>query len=70
MIFCSAKQSFLYLPAILFYRGRNRCNRDKHILGGLFYKLCDEILELEWSVALQQLIEIFEDTLKKTKTNR
>lgn len=35
-------------------------------LGGLFYELCDEVNELDWSVALHQLIEILDDTLKQT----
>lgn len=32
----------------------------------MFYELCDEITELDWVVALQQLIELLEDTLKKS----
>jgi DDE superfamily endonuclease len=45
---------------------QNRCNTDQRTLGGLFYELCDEVNELDWAVALQQLIEFLEDTLKKT----
>lgn len=45
---------------------QNRCNTDQRTLGGIFYELCDEVNELDWAVALQQLIEILEDTLKKT----
>lgn len=45
---------------------QNRCNSDQRTLGGLFYELCDEVNELDWAVALQQLIELLEDTLKKT----
>jgi hypothetical protein len=45
---------------------QNRCNKDQRTLGGLFYELCDEVNELDWAVALQQLIELLEDTLKKT----
>ena len=47
---------------------QNRCNTDQRTLGGLFYELCDEVNELDWAVALQQLIELFEDVLKKTNT--
>jgi hypothetical protein len=36
--------------------------------GGMFYDLCDEISELDWAVALQQLIELLEDTLKNWNT--
>lgn len=36
-------------------------------IGGLFYELCDEIKELDWTVALQQLLERLQDTLKQTK---
>jgi hypothetical protein len=33
-------------------------------LGGIFYELCDEIDELDWTFALQLLIEILEDALQ------
>ncbi len=45
---------------------QNRCNTDQRTLGGFFYDLCDEVNELDWAVALQQLIELLEDTLKKS----
>jgi hypothetical protein len=45
---------------------QNRCHTDQRTLGGLFYELCDEVNELDWTVALQQLIELLEDTLKMT----
>jgi hypothetical protein len=45
---------------------QNRCNTDQRTIGGLFYKLCDEVNELDWAVALQQLIELLQDTLKQT----
>jgi hypothetical protein len=45
---------------------QNRCNTDSRTLGGLFYELCDELNEPDWAVALQQLIELLEDTLKQT----
>lgn len=45
---------------------QNRCNTDQRTLGGLFYELCDEVNELDWAVALQQLVELLEDALKKT----
>lgn len=45
---------------------QHRCSTDERTLGGMFYELCDEINELDWAVALQQLIELFEDALKKT----
>lgn len=47
-------------------RKQNRCNTDDRTLGGIFFELCDEINELYWAVALQQLIEILEGTLKHT----
>ncbi|MDL5042046.1 IS4 family transposase [Heyndrickxia coagulans] len=46
---------------------QNRCSNDERTLGGMFYELCDEINDLDWAVALQQLIELLEDTLKYTK---
>lgn len=45
---------------------QNRCSTDQRTLGGMFYELCDEISELDWAIALQQLIELLEDTLKGT----
>ncbi|MDM8102869.1 MULTISPECIES: IS4 family transposase [Oceanobacillus] len=45
---------------------QNRCNSDDRTLGGLFYELCDEIDELDWAVALQQLIEILDDVIQHT----
>ena len=45
---------------------QNRCNTDDRTIGGLFYELCEEINDLDWAVALQQLIELLQDTLKKT----
>jgi hypothetical protein len=45
---------------------QNRCHNDQRTLGGMFYELCDEIDELDWAVALQQLIELFQDVLKNT----
>nr|WP_295972727.1 hypothetical protein [uncultured Bacillus sp.] len=35
-------------------------------LGVFFYELFDEVFEQGWAVALQQLIELIEDSLKKT----
>src|SRR5690625_3038980 len=45
---------------------QNRCSKAERQLGGMFYELCDEINELDWAVALQQLIELLEDALEKT----
>jgi hypothetical protein len=45
---------------------QNRCNTDQRTIGGLFYDLCDEINELDWAVALQQLFELLEDAINKT----
>src|SRR5699024_6482225 len=45
---------------------QNRCSTDDRTLGGMFYELCDEINDLDWAVALQQLIELLEDTQKKS----
>jgi len=43
---------------------QNRCSTDERTLGGMFYELCDEVSDLDWAVALQQLIELLEDALK------
>ncbi|GGB63284.1 IS4 family transposase ISDha5 [Lentibacillus populi] len=45
---------------------QNRCSVDDRTLGGMFYELCDEINELDWALALQQLIELLEDALQQT----
>jgi hypothetical protein len=45
---------------------QNRCSKDERTLGGMFYELCDEINELDWAVALQQLIELLGDALEKS----
>lgn len=45
---------------------QNRCNTDHRTIGSLFYELCDEVNELDWAVALQQLIELLQDALKQT----
>src|SRR5699024_5673224 len=45
---------------------QNRCSTDNRTLGGMFFELCDEVNELDWAVALQQLVEFFQDALKKT----
>lgn len=45
---------------------QNRCSTHDRTLGGMFYELCDEIGDLDWTVALQQLIELLDDALEKT----
>ena len=45
---------------------QNRCGTDDRTLGGMFYELCDEIHELDWAIALQQLIELLDDAIKHT----
>jgi hypothetical protein len=45
---------------------QNRCSKDDRTLGGMFYELCDDINDLDWAIALQQLIELLDDAIKKT----
>lgn len=45
---------------------QNRCHTDPRTLGGIFYDLCDEVNELDWAIALQQLIELLEDVIKQS----
>jgi len=45
---------------------QNRCSIDDRTLGGIFYDMCDEIGDLDWAVALQQLIELIEDIVNNT----
>ncbi len=44
---------------------QHRQSTDNRTLGGLFHLLCDEVNQLDWAVALKQLIEILEDVVKK-----
>lgn len=44
---------------------QHRQSTDNRTLGGLFYLLCDEVSQLDWAVALKQLIEILEAVAKK-----
>lgn len=46
---------------------QHRENTDQRTLGGLFFALCDEVGELDWAVALRQLLEILTDIAKKTR---
>jgi len=44
---------------------QHRQNTDERTLGGLFSVLCDEVSELDWAVALQQLLDILNDVSEK-----
>lgn len=44
---------------------QHRQNTDDRTLGGLFSLLCDEVSEVDWAVALQQLLDILNDVSKK-----
>jgi len=44
---------------------QHRENTDDRTLGGLFSELCDEVGELDWAVALQQLLVILNDVSEK-----
>ncbi len=43
---------------------QHRQSTDKRTLGGLFHLLCDEIGQIDWAIALKQLIEILETVAK------
>ncbi|WP_042315265.1 hypothetical protein [Desulfofarcimen acetoxidans] len=43
---------------------QQRCSTDDRIFGGLFYKLCDKIKDLDWVIALQQLLKLTNDVIK------
>ena len=47
---------------VLFWQ--HRCSTDDRTLGGLFYELCDQIEDLDWAIALQQLIKLLQNTLQ------
>jgi hypothetical protein len=44
---------------------QHRQNTDQRTLGGLFLALCDEVSNLDWAIALQQLLEILNGVSKK-----
>jgi DDE superfamily endonuclease len=44
---------------------QHRQSTDHRTLGGLFHLLCDEVSQLDWAIALQQLIDLIEDVAKK-----
>src|SRR5690625_3354679 len=48
---------------------QNRCSTDNRTLGGMFYELCDEVNDLDWAVALQQLIELLESRSEEQRLN-
>lgn len=45
---------------------QHRQSTDQRTLGGLFLALCDEVSELDWAIALQQLVELIGDIAKKS----
>jgi hypothetical protein len=45
---------------------QHRQSTDSRTLGGLFHLLCDEVSQLDWAVALKQLIEILENVAKES----
>jgi hypothetical protein len=40
---------------------QHRCSTDQRTFGGMFAQLCDEVSELDWAIALQQLMELITD---------
>lgn len=44
---------------------QHRQSTDARSFGGLFYLLCDEVGELDWSVALQQLLDLINEVASK-----
>jgi hypothetical protein len=45
---------------------QHRYSTDQRTFGGLFAQLCDEVGELDWAIALQQLLELISDIVNKT----
>jgi hypothetical protein len=44
---------------------QHRQSTDQRTLGGLFHLLCDEVSQLDWAIALKQLIDLIEDVAQK-----
>lgn len=47
---------------------QNRCQSDSRTFGGLFMELCDELQELDWAVALNELSQILLDVADQAST--
>lgn len=45
---------------------QHRVSKDPRTLGGLFYELSDEVHELDWAVALKQLLQLLEGVIDKS----
>jgi hypothetical protein len=45
---------------------QHRCSTDQRTFGGMFVQLCDEVSELDWAIALQQLLELITDIVNHT----
>ena len=45
---------------------QHRCSTDQRTFGGMFAQLCDEVSELDWVIALQQLLELITDIVNNT----
>jgi hypothetical protein len=48
---------------------QHRQNTDDRALGGIFLALCDEVGEIDWTIALNQLLEIL-NTVSKTANKK
>lgn len=44
---------------------QHRQSTDARSFGGLFYLLCDEVGELDWAIALQQLLDLIHEVASK-----
>lgn len=47
---------------------QQRCANDERTLGGLFYELADQMKELDWSVALLELVKIIQAVSEKAES--
>lgn len=45
---------------------QHRQSTDQRTLGGLFHLLSDEVSELDWAIALQQLVELIHELIQQT----
>lgn len=59
-------QSYHYcILRYILFAWQHRLITDDRTLGGFFTDFCDEVAELDWAVALRQLLELFNDISKK-----
>ncbi|NCB77672.1 MAG: hypothetical protein EOM42_11395, partial [Negativicutes bacterium] len=56
----------IVFPRYILLSWQHRQQSDPRTLGGLFLALCDEIADLDWVIALKQLLDLLDEVKKKS----